>query len=94
MSAGRYSRETAIKRADATGELIGFGRLFISNVRLRCVLWNPEILTPTPCSAQPDLPLRLRKNLPLTPWDRSVYYVSEDPHGYIDYPFAEEESKI
>ncbi|KAI0698175.1 NADH:flavin oxidoreductase/NADH oxidase [Cerioporus squamosus] len=72
MSAGRYTRESAIKRAEETGELIAFGRRFISN---------------------PDLPLRLRKNIPLTPWERAVYAVPEDPHGYIDYPFAEE-SKI
>ncbi len=33
VSAGRYTRESAIKRADETGELIAFGRRFISNVR-------------------------------------------------------------
>ncbi|KAI0633057.1 NADH:flavin oxidoreductase/NADH oxidase [Trametes polyzona] len=69
ITAGRYTRESAIARAEETGELTAFGRLFISN---------------------PDLPLRLRKNLPLQPWDRAVYYTPEDPHGYIDYPFAEE----
>ncbi|RPD77283.1 NADH:flavin oxidoreductase/NADH oxidase [Lentinus tigrinus ALCF2SS1-7] len=68
MSAGRYTRESAIKRADETGEMIAFGRRFIAN---------------------PDLPLRLRKNIPLTPWNRAVYFVPEDPHGYNDYPFAE-----
>ncbi|KAI0633094.1 NADH:flavin oxidoreductase/NADH oxidase [Trametes polyzona] len=69
ISAGRYTRESAIARAEETGELTAFGRLFISN---------------------PDLPLRLRKNLPLNRWDRTVYHTYEDPHGYIDYPFAEE----
>ncbi|KAI0772353.1 NADH:flavin oxidoreductase/NADH oxidase [Trametes elegans] len=69
ISAGRYNRDTAIQRAEETGELIGFGRLFISN---------------------PDLPLRLRKDQPLIHWDRALYYNAEDPHGYIDYPFAEE----
>lgn len=29
------------------------------------------------------------KNLPLTEWDYNVFYTPEDPHGYIDYPFAE-----
>ncbi|KAI0702828.1 NADH:flavin oxidoreductase/NADH oxidase [Cerioporus squamosus] len=72
ISAGRYTRESAIKRADETGELIAFGRRFIAN---------------------PDLPLRLRKNIPLAHWERATYYFPEDPHGYIDYPFAEE-SKI
>ncbi|KAI0673190.1 NADH:flavin oxidoreductase/NADH oxidase [Trametes maxima] len=69
VSAGRYTRETAIKRAEETGELTAFGRLFISN---------------------PDLPLRLLKNLPLNGWDRAMYRLLEDPHGYIDYPFADE----
>ncbi|KAI0354205.1 NADH:flavin oxidoreductase/NADH oxidase [Trametes cingulata] len=69
VSAGRYTRESAIKRSEETGELAAFGRLFISN---------------------PDLPLRLRKNLPLNGWDRAVFYLPEDPRGYIDYPFAEE----
>ncbi|KAH9852603.1 NADH:flavin oxidoreductase/NADH oxidase [Lenzites betulinus] len=68
ITAGRYARESAIARCEETGELVAFGRLFISN---------------------PDLPLRLRKNQPLTPWDRALYYGAEDPHGYIDYPFAE-----
>ncbi|EIW56407.1 NADH:flavin oxidoreductase/NADH oxidase [Trametes versicolor FP-101664 SS1] len=70
ITAGRYTRELAIARAEEIpGELPAFGRLFISN---------------------PDLPLRLRKNLLLTPWNRAVYYTPEDPHGYTDYPFAEE----
>ncbi|EIW62837.1 NADH:flavin oxidoreductase/NADH oxidase [Trametes versicolor FP-101664 SS1] len=64
MSAGRYTRESAIERAEQTGELIAFGRRFISN---------------------PDLPTRLRDNLPLEGWSRDVYYTPEDPHGYIDY---------
>ncbi|KAI0742943.1 NADH:flavin oxidoreductase/NADH oxidase [Daedaleopsis nitida] len=69
ISAGRYTRESAMQRADETGELIAFGRRFISN---------------------PDLPLRLRKNLPLVAWSRSTYYVPEQPRGYTDYAFAEE----
>ncbi|CDO77495.1 hypothetical protein BN946_scf184902.g29 [Trametes cinnabarina] len=68
VSAGRYTRESAIKRAEETGELTAFGRLFISN---------------------PDLPYRLRHNLPLTNWDRALYYNRGDPHGYIDYSFAD-----
>ncbi|KAI0342276.1 NADH:flavin oxidoreductase/NADH oxidase [Trametopsis cervina] len=38
----------------------------------------------------PDLPLRLKKNLPLTKYDRSTFYVPESEKGYIDYPFAPE----
>jgi NADPH2 dehydrogenase len=33
ISAGGYNRESAIEMADKTGELIAFGRSFISNVR-------------------------------------------------------------
>ncbi|KAJ7633123.1 NADH:flavin oxidoreductase/NADH oxidase [Roridomyces roridus] len=41
--------------------------------------------------ANPDLPLRLEKNLPLNPYDRSTFYLAgqNDPKGYTDYPFAE-----
>ncbi|KAI0362489.1 FMN-linked oxidoreductase [Trametes cingulata] len=69
ISAGRYTRSSAIERAEHTGELIAFGRLFISN---------------------PDLPLRLRDDLPLTKWDHDLYYLPENPQGYTDYPFANE----
>ncbi|CDO77494.1 hypothetical protein BN946_scf184902.g28 [Trametes cinnabarina] len=43
---------------------------------------------PFPATLQPDLPLRLLENIPLTPWDREVFYTPEDPSGYIDYPFS------
>lgn len=32
ISAGRYTRESAIQKAEETGELIAFGRRFLSNV--------------------------------------------------------------
>ena len=35
--------------------------------------------------ANPDLPERLRRNLPLTRYDRSTFY-GGDGRGYIDYP--------
>lgn len=38
---------------------------------------------------QPDLPVRLQKDIPLTKGDRSTYYTYESPIGYIDYPFAD-----
>ncbi|KAI0636632.1 FMN-linked oxidoreductase [Trametes polyzona] len=71
ISAGRYNRESAIKRAEETGELIAFGRHFLAN---------------------PDLPLRLREDLPLNKYDRDTFYVPEEPRGYIDYPFLNEVS--
>lgn len=42
------------------------------------------------CSIQPDLPLRLKKNLPLTKYDRQTFYEAEAEKGYSDYPFAPE----
>ncbi|KAJ7472941.1 FMN-linked oxidoreductase [Mycena galericulata] len=39
--------------------------------------------------ANPDLPIRLLQNIPLTKGDRRLYYVStENPEGYTSYPFA------
>ncbi|KAG6849256.1 hypothetical protein H0H93_009961 [Arthromyces matolae] len=73
ISAGGYSRDSAIQTADTHGELVAFGRLFISN---------------------PDLPLRLIKNIPLSQYDRATFYgVVGDQEGtekgYLDYRFAE-----
>ncbi|KAK0499112.1 hypothetical protein EDD18DRAFT_62765 [Armillaria luteobubalina] len=71
ISAGGYTREEAMKIADEKGELVAFGRYFISN---------------------PDLPKKLKKNLPLTPYNRSTFYLpGEVTEGYTDYPFASEE---
>ncbi|KAG9317093.1 hypothetical protein JVU11DRAFT_1280 [Chiua virens] len=70
ISAGGYTRETALRTAEDKGGLIAFGRLYMPN---------------------PDLPVRLRKNLPLTRGDRSTYYLSGNltPFGYNDWPFAD-----
>ncbi|TBU40495.1 NADH:flavin oxidoreductase/NADH oxidase [Dichomitus squalens] len=69
VTAGDYTRDSALRVAEETGQVIAFGRSYISN---------------------PDLPLRLLKNIPLTDWDRELFYVLESPHGYIDYPFADD----
>ncbi|EMD36317.1 hypothetical protein CERSUDRAFT_52344, partial [Gelatoporia subvermispora B] len=66
ISAGGYTRDSAIAHAENTGDLVAFGRLFISN---------------------PDLPRRLRENIPLASWDRSTFCTGER-QGYTDYPFA------
>jgi N-ethylmaleimide reductase len=39
--------------------------------------------------ANPDLPLRFRKGLPLNAYDRSTFY-GGDERGYTDYPFADD----
>ncbi|KAI9448666.1 NADH:flavin oxidoreductase/NADH oxidase [Russula earlei] len=36
-------------------------------------------------TSNPDLPIRLEKNIPLTPYNREVFYTVESPIGYIDY---------
>ena len=76
-----------MKVADETGQLIAFGRAYISNVRFS----SPPFSQPVNESlcVQPDLPLRLMKNIPLTPWDTDLFYIPEEPHGYIDYPVAQ-----
>jgi NADPH2 dehydrogenase len=40
--------------------------------------------------SQPDLPTRLERDIPLTAYDRSTFYLvgQNDPRGYTDYPFA------
>ncbi|KAF7365615.1 NADH:flavin oxidoreductase/NADH oxidase [Mycena venus] len=40
--------------------------------------------------ANPDLPLRLEKNIPLHPYDRPTFYLpgQDSPIGYTDQPFA------
>ncbi|KAI0826125.1 FMN-linked oxidoreductase [Irpex lacteus] len=40
--------------------------------------------------SNPDLPLRLKKNIPLVKYDRSLFYNAREARGYIDYPFAPE----
>ncbi|KAI3620894.1 flavin oxidoreductase nadh oxidase [Moniliophthora roreri] len=70
ISAGNHDLESGTRFADEKGDLIAYGRRFISN---------------------PDLPYRLLHNIPLTPYDKSTFYIpgSSDPKGYTDYPFAE-----
>ena len=38
---------------------------------------------------QPDLPIRLEKDIPLTPYDRETFYTN-DPKGYNEYGWAKE----
>ncbi|KAL4252354.1 Aldolase-type TIM barrel [Abortiporus biennis] len=39
--------------------------------------------------ANPDLPYRIKNNIPLNQPDYSTVYTPENPVGYIDYPFAD-----
>ncbi|KAF4623038.1 hypothetical protein D9613_002359 [Agrocybe pediades] len=76
ISCGGYTRESAIARANESGNLIAFGRWFASN---------------------PDLPIRISRNIPFSPFDPSTFYgpaghVPGSERGYVDYKSAEEES--
>ncbi|KAI0779323.1 NADH:flavin oxidoreductase/NADH oxidase [Fomes fomentarius] len=41
-------------------------------------------------SANPDLPFRFQKNIPLQEIDYETLYTPSTPKGYTDYPFSEE----
>ena len=41
------------------------------------------------CS-QPDLPFRLREDIPLTAPDASTFYTPMSAEGYTTYPFSDE----
>jgi len=68
LSAGDHSRESALRFAEEKGDVVAFGKWFISN---------------------PDLPRRLKEDLPLTQFDHTTFYTYLSPKGYIDYPFAD-----
>jgi NADPH2 dehydrogenase len=88
ISAGGYTRASAIAAAQEKGDLIAFARPYIANVsRLHS---HERERTPSDKLFQPDLPYRLIHDIALTVGDRALYYVlgSVDPKGYTDYPFA------
>ncbi|KAJ7471674.1 hypothetical protein B0H11DRAFT_1366144 [Mycena galericulata] len=68
IRAGGFTRDTSVEAA-RSGDLVAFGRFYISN---------------------PDLPTRLEKNVPLSAYDRSTFYLKGEnsPRGYTDHPFA------
>ncbi|OAX42780.1 FMN-linked oxidoreductase [Rhizopogon vinicolor AM-OR11-026] len=70
ISAGGYTRQTAIETTEKKGGLVAFGRLFIPN---------------------PDLPIRLKYDLPLAKPDRATFYMIGDhtPAGYTDFPASD-----
>ena len=42
---------------------------------------------------QPDLPARIKNDVPFTKYDRETFYSAGSPVGYVDYPFADEEAE-
>ncbi|KAF8501856.1 hypothetical protein BU17DRAFT_102186 [Hysterangium stoloniferum] len=69
LSANGHAPENA-EMVAKKGDVVVFGRYFISN---------------------PDLPVRLQKNIPLTPYNYDTFFAKKSPVGYIDYSPAEEE---
>ncbi|VDB95567.1 unnamed protein product [Peniophora sp. CBMAI 1063] len=45
-------------------------------------------------TSNPDLPIRLQHNLPLTPYVRESFFAERDPAGYNTFGYAEESKKI
>ncbi|KAG6371573.1 hypothetical protein JVT61DRAFT_9282 [Boletus reticuloceps] len=92
ISAGGHTRENALCTAEDKGGLVAFGRLYVSNVR-PAFSFNVLMLCSSVDfdSVQPDLSVRLRKNIALTPSDLSKYYLRGNltPFGYNDRPFAD-----
>ena len=91
ISAGGYTRETALRTAENSGGLVAFGRLYISNVRSLLLFLGTLRSSGDSDLIQPDLPVRLQKNISLTPGDRSKYYLAGNltPYGYSDWAFAD-----
>ncbi|OCB91226.1 NADH:flavin oxidoreductase/NADH oxidase [Sanghuangporus baumii] len=77
ISAGGYTPGGALEQAENDGELVAFGRHFISNVSFYI----------------PDLPERVKKDIPFTPYNRDLFYAVGLPTGYVDYPFANDETR-
>lgn len=93
--AGGYTASGALERAEELDNtLVAFGRYFISNVsgEKGGVGSRSWLLT---FAAQPDLPYRIKNGIEFTPYDRKTFYLRgpNEPKGYIDYPFASEQSK-
>ncbi|KAJ5174958.1 Chanoclavine-I aldehyde reductase [Penicillium canariense] len=47
-----------------------------------------------PFTSNPDLPFRLRQNIPLVPHQRDTLYLPKDPKGYTDWAFSAEFEKV
>lgn len=44
--------------------------------------------------SNPDLPTRLLKGLPLTPYDRATFYIQDRVKGYTDCPFSQVDIQV
>ncbi|CAI7587223.1 unnamed protein product [Penicillium glandicola] len=46
-----------------------------------------------PFISNPDLPFRVQRGIPFSPYDRDSLYIPKDPKGYTDYAFSAEFQK-
>lgn len=90
FSANEYDEHSGLKAAEEKDVAVVYGRWFISNVRPFVEQHLPAPHTQGPCSVQPDLPLRIKFEIPLTPYDPKTFYLhgTTRSDGYSDYPFA------
>ena len=88
IAAGGFDRASASSTVEKHGGLIAFGRHFIANVSYpHRPTRGRQFSQPNP---QPDLPLRLKEGIELTPYNRATFYLPEAAAGYVDYPFTNE----
>jgi NADPH2 dehydrogenase len=89
ISCGGYNRSSGLTTAEEKGDLIAYGRLFLTNVSLLYASTRyRRRLTET---LKPDLPYRLEQGVELAPKaDMSIYFSPNDPSpkNYTDFPFA------
>ena len=92
ITCGGFTRESALRVAEETGQLIAFGVAFSANVShclfsLFCLCMPVTVLI---LFSQPDLPFRLRENIKLNEIDYVTLFGPPTEKGYTDYPPCEE----
>ncbi|KAL5532354.1 hypothetical protein ACEPAF_5924 [Sanghuangporus sanghuang] len=93
-NAGGYTAESALKDAEELGDLIVFGRYYISNVSRKTQLTAIDTnVTSMPFIALSGPASKSQEEIPFTPCDRSKFYVPESLEGYVDYPSADPEAE-
>ena len=86
LSASKHDRESAFTYAER-GDVVVFGKWFLSNVR-RIFDYSQRVSPPKLAYKQPDLPRRIKENIPFNPYDYNTFYTKKSPIGYADYTFA------
>lgn len=72
-----------------TGQIIGYARAFTANVSSFIHFLEEDRALPL-MDPQPDLPSRLRENIPLNELDEGSLYTPLEAKGYTTYPFSKE----